>query len=251
MRSRDEMGDLFRDFGSMAKSHVTTATSENRIRIRRVPTMLRAPGNGIKGNLDMASEGITQPKDALSQSPRPTTTSNSSSTTWLEIARADSGNLQIELSAVDLVGSYHKAAASFEPVAKKAGMELITELPRIPVAVMADAGKLNEVMSNLLSNAIKYGRVGGHVTVKLVEQESKAIITVEDNGLGISEEAQQHLFQKFYRSPEANASGVTGTGLGLYITRELVQRMKGAVTFKSTLGSGTAFAIAFRLSGKS
>jgi signal transduction histidine kinase len=245
IRSRDEMGDLFHEFNGMAKALQKLQQLKNEF-VFVAAHELRAPVTVIKGNLDMATEEIIPPKEAIAQIAAANEHLQQLVNDLLEIARADSGKLAIELSPVDLADALRKATASFEPVAQKAGLKLITELPDAPVMVPADAAKLNEVMSNLISNAIKYSRVNGHVIVKLVEQKSKAIITVEDNGLGISEEAQLHLFQKFYRSPDVSSTAV-GTGLGLYITRELVLRMKGAITFKSKLGSGTAFAIAFRL----
>jgi signal transduction histidine kinase len=99
------------------------------------------------------------------------------------------------------------------------------------------------VLVNLLDNAIKYSPDGGDVTVELAGGAARACLTVRDGGLGIPTAEQERIFEKFYRLDPALTRGVGGSGLGLYISRELVSRMGGTLTVRSEPGVGAAFVV--------
>jgi signal transduction histidine kinase len=103
----------------------------------------------------------------------------------------------------------------------------------------ADRDKIKQVILNLLSNAIKYNRTNGSVILKIdAQEEHRLIISVQDTGVGIPEDAVGHICEKFYRVRE-NESKVTGTGLGLSICKQIVQGHGGTIEIKSKLGIGT------------
>jgi signal transduction histidine kinase len=106
-----------------------------------------------------------------------------------------------------------------------------------------DVDKLRQVIVNLVQNAVKYSPDGGRVTVALASENGRARIEVRDRGLGIPESEQARVFEKFTRLDPSLSRGVGGTGLGLYITRELVERMGGAIGVDSTPGAGSTFAV--------
>jgi signal transduction histidine kinase len=114
------------------------------------------------------------------------------------------------------------------------------ELPAEVGAASGDPDRIQQVLVNLLDNAIKYG--GGRVTVR-VENENVVRISVADEGPGIQAGDQQRVFEKFYRGSPQQAHGPGGTGLGLYISRELVRRMDGQLSVSSPPGGGATFVL--------
>ena len=99
------------------------------------------------------------------------------------------------------------------------------------------------MLVNLLDNAIKYSPDGGDVTVELAGGDGRVRLTVRDRGLGIPPGEQERIFEKFYRLDPALTRGVGGSGLGLFISRELVSRMGGSLTVRSQPGEGAAFVV--------
>jgi signal transduction histidine kinase len=110
-------------------------------------------------------------------------------------------------------------------------------------SIVGDADKLRQVLINLIDNAVKYSPDGGRVEVGIEPRDGGIRITVQDEGIGISAGEQQRIFGKFYRVDPELARGVGGTGLGLYICRELVHRMEGRVSVDSREGKGSTFMV--------
>ena len=118
--------------------------------------------------------------------------------------------------------------------------------PDLPV-VNAVPGQVKSLWSNLISNAIKYTPQGGYVAVTLQTDGDKLISTVEDSGIGITEKDMQHLFEEFFRTDQAKASGETGTGLGLSIVKQIVESYGGEIKVTSQLGQGSRFLVSLPL----
>jgi signal transduction histidine kinase len=115
----------------------------------------------------------------------------------------------------------------------------LTPVGRLP-EVSADPDKVRQVLVNLVDNGVKYSR-GGVVDVRLEEMGGRVRFSVSDEGIGIPVAEQRRIFEKFYRLDPNMAGGVGGTGLGLYICRELVRRMDGRIWVESGGGTGTTF----------
>ncbi len=111
--------------------------------------------------------------------------------------------------------------------------------------VWLDASMLKHIMSNLLSNASKFSRENAGIKIVINQKGALLTISVSDNGIGISNEDQQHLFERFYRG--ANAANISGTGLGLHIVKKYAELMNGKVACKSELDSGSTFTVSFKL----
>ncbi len=111
------------------------------------------------------------------------------------------------------------------------------------VLVDCDPDRLRQVLVNLVDNAVKYSPAGGNVRVRLAERNGAIRIEVADEGVGIAREAQDSIFEKFYRVDPDMLAGVGGSGLGLYISRELIRRMDGTIAVRSSLGSGSTFVV--------
>lgn len=125
----------------------------------------------------------------------------------------------------------------------KEGIELGLDAPESLPRVSGDEDKLRQVLLNLIDNAIKYSPDGGRVGIRIEQRDSGVRIAVSDEGLGIPHADQQRIFGKFYRVDPQQTRGVGGTGLGLYISRELVRHMGGRVTVTSREGHGSTFVV--------
>jgi len=109
--------------------------------------------------------------------------------------------------------------------------------------VAADPGQLRQVLVNLVDNAIKYSPEGGRIEVSVGTGRGAIRFTIADEGLGIPSAEHRRIFEKFYRLDPAMTRGIGGTGLGLYICRELVRRMGGNIWVESKLGEGSRFVV--------
>jgi len=110
-----------------------------------------------------------------------------------------------------------------------------------PLKVKADDLRVRQVVINLVSNAIKYSPQGGDVDVTAVQQDRQVQVAVRDQGLGIPKEKQAHLFEMFYRAHGEERGGLTGMGLGLYLSRYLVEAHGGRIWVESEEGKGSTF----------
>ena len=158
--------------------------------------------------------------------------------------RIDSGRLQLETSPLDvarLVAEVVEEMRSCFADREDVTLELVTAEPGSFVA--GDQDKLRQVLINLVDNAVKYSPEGGAVEMRIEATGTTLRVSVSDEGLGIPHGEQQRIFGKFYRVDPQLSRGVGGTGLGLYICRELIRRMDGRLTVSSREGDGSTFVV--------
>jgi PAS domain S-box-containing protein len=159
----------------------------------------------------------------------------------------DSTNLAITSERVDVVELVADVLAAARAVAgDRMTLELVAP-PDLPT-VAGDREKLRQVVTNLVANAAKYSPAGGCVEVELTPRDGELQIAVRDEGLGIAPDEQSLIFEKFYRADANMTRGVSGSGLGLYISRELVNLMGGTILVQSELGKGSTFIVTLPLS---
>lgn len=160
----------------------------------------------------------------------------------LNISRMEEGQFGYDFKETNLVDFAGKILADVLPAARKAGVKLYFDRPsaELPV-VMIDPKRLSLVMVNLLENAIRYNVQNGEVTVKIDRIPGKPYLeaSVKDTGIGIPPEAMEKLFTKFYRADNAMKSQTEGSGLGLYIVKNIVNAHGGEIWVDSELGRGT------------
>jgi PAS domain S-box-containing protein len=158
----------------------------------------------------------------------------------LWVSRLESGGLRTTVErcdAVAIANSVVQAARQYVP----ATIMLEVSAPRKMPAILGDTDKLRQVLTNLVENAVKYSPDGGRVTIEISVAAGRARLAVHDEGLGVPPSEHRRIFEKFYRLDPDLTRGVGGTGLGLYITRELLERMGGRIWVESSGSGGSTF----------
>ncbi|OHB21913.1 MAG: hypothetical protein A2939_01435 [Parcubacteria group bacterium RIFCSPLOWO2_01_FULL_48_18] len=168
----------------------------------------------------------------------------------LEVARSESGRIEIHARPMDVIGAIQSILVEMNPLADKKSISItydhVEPLPR----VMADESRVKEVVTNLVGNAIKYTPGPGMITVTHEVKKERLITHVRDTGIGIPFKDQKNLFEKFYRVRTDKTIDVSGTGLGLFIAKQIVEKMNGKVWVKSEEGKGSTFSFSLPLAQK-
>ena len=163
---------------------------------------------------------------------------NSLASSFLDLARLESGRVQFRKSTFDIMDLLHECKDVMASKASEDNIQIRIIDSQEPTLLDADRDKIKQVILNLLSNALKYNRKNGSVILKTEAHEQEMVISVQDTGVGIPEDAVGHIFEKFYRVRESEAK-ISGTGLGLSICKKIVQGHGGTIEIKSKIGIGT------------
>jgi len=168
----------------------------------------------------------------------------------LDLSQIESGKLPLSLEPISLNEVVRECQAMIEPQAQKSGIRMTFPRFEIPHFVKADRTRVKQVLINLLSNAIKYNKAGGSVVVDYIESTPGRIrICVKDTGEGLSPDKLMQLFQPFNRLGK-EAGVEEGTGIGLMVSKRLVELMKGEIGVESTIGVGSVFWIDLNLTAE-
>jgi two-component system phosphate regulon sensor histidine kinase PhoR len=160
----------------------------------------------------------------------------------LNVARLDAGDLQVELGRIDVGSVVAEVLETVEGADAVNGHSFEIDLPDEPLAAEADPEKVRQVFNILVENALRYSPEGGKVTVGARRNADRVEVRVVDEGRGIPASEREWIFRKFYRAETAARDGAAGTGLGLFIAKELVNAMGGRIWVDSTEGEGSSFA---------
>jgi signal transduction histidine kinase len=134
-----------------------------------------------------------------------------------------------------------------QPRAEEKNQAMALQLCREQLVVRATEEDLDRIWVNLVGNAVKYTPPGGSIMVSVQRVDGQAQVVVSDTGIGIPAESLPHLFEEFYRAPNAKKMAEVGTGLGLAIVKDLVERYGGRIQVQSELGQGTTFTVTLPL----
>jgi heavy metal sensor kinase len=162
----------------------------------------------------------------------------------LALARADSGRQALNIQPIDLRGTLQEVASGWRQVANVRGLQFSERILDAELQVLGDAVALRRVVDVLLDNAFKYTPTpGGMVSLWAEQIDGRAVISVRDNGIGIAEQEQGRIFERFYRVDRARSREMRGAGLGLSIALWIVQQHNGKILVESTLGAGSIFRV--------
>ncbi|AKL74114.1 PAS domain S-box [Actinobacteria bacterium IMCC26256] len=160
----------------------------------------------------------------------------------LLLSRLETRSITIEVEPLDLAALLNESQLELSAGADSAGVTLNIATEDGPLFV-GDRGRLRQVIDNLVNNALKFTPDGGEVTVEAFREEGSWILKVSDTGMGIPQADLDHLFEKFFRASNADPKRTPGTGLGLTITKAIVEAHRGTISVESTQGSGTTFSV--------
>lgn len=209
---------------------------------------IRGPVTAIKGYASMLLEGDFGVMPNEVKKPVETILESSSALAvivqdFLDISRIEQGRMKYEFSDVDLSNLVQGVACELSQGIEKRGLRLVLEIES-KIIVRADAGKMKQVIENILDNAQKY-TVKGSITICLRKKDKKTVeLFVQDTGIGITKETLPKLFQKFSRAEDASKANMKGTGLGLYVAKQLVEAQHGTIRAESEgEGKGAVFTV--------
>ena len=223
---------------------------------------IRTPMNAIIGFTSLAATHIDHKEQVLDYLKKISTSSQhllSLINDVLDMSRIESGKVKIEEKAVHLPDLIHDVRSIIQPNVSAKRLSLFIDTMDVENEdIITDPLRLNQILLNILSNAIKFTPTGGMISIRISEKngapKGRACyeFRIKDNGIGMSEEFQKHIFEEFTREESSTVSGIQGTGLGLSITKNIVDLMGGTITLESEPGKGSEFIVnlCFTLSGQ-
>ena len=171
----------------------------------------------------------------------------------LDMSRIESGKVTLEAKPVHLPELVHELRDIVQAVVSEKGLSLTLDTVGVENEdVIADPLRLEQILINVLANAVKFTPDGGQISLWIVQKDTAPAgyadfeFHIKDNGIGMSEEFQKHIFEQFARERTSTVSKIQGTGLGMAITKSLVDMMGGRITVKSEQGKGSEFTISLR-----
>ncbi|MCM1188327.1 MAG: response regulator [bacterium] len=218
---------------------------------------IRTPMNAIIGFSTIAVSHIDHKDQVLDCLQKVLSSSNhllSLINDILDMSRIESGKVQIKEQECNISEQMHNLVNIIQPQVKAKQLELFIDTFEVTNEdVIADPLKLNQVFVNLLSNAVKYTPAGGMITFRIMQKTTfrhgygDYTFIVKDNGIGMSPEFVKHIFEPFERESTVTRSGIQGTGLGMAITKNIVEMMNGKISVESERGKGSTFTVELEL----
>jgi len=205
---------------------------------------LRTPLTSITGYLEMLQEGLGGPLSENQQMMVDVIDRNSHRLLTLiedvlTLSRLESGAARFNKAKAEVRSLISAAVETLLPQIHTNGLRLEVDVAHSCGSVIGDVDQLERVLINLLNNAVKFTPEGGRLSINAYRNNDKVMISVSDTGVGIPVEEQHHLFSRFFRASTAQNAAVQGTGLGLTIVKQIVERHGGAVSLQSAPGVGT------------
>ena len=215
---------------------------------------LRGPLTAVRTHLDLLLDGAAgqvpeRQREMIRSAARSTARMEQMVAGLAQVERAESPDIALRPEAVDLGVAAAEVKEAMAPMAGERGIGIeLADVDGLPPA-WADRQSVEQILSNLLSNAMKFSPDSGGVTVRGYARHGEVGMSVEDHGMGIPEEDQANVFDRFHRGADPRKRGIRGTGLGLYVSRSLVERNGGRMWFTSMMDAGSVFSFSLPLAG--
>ncbi|MDI3547833.1 MAG: hypothetical protein PWR10_1485 [Halanaerobiales bacterium] len=165
-----------------------------------------------------------------------------------ELAEVEGKIINLKKEELNLLDLVERVGERFLPLAGEKGIDFRVRAEDRGLIINGDQDSIEQIFSNLFSNAIKYTNPGGKIEVSLEKKNDRVRVVVKDTGIGIAREDLPYIFERFYRADKSRSRGTGGTGIGLTLTKKLVEAHDGQIFVRSKLGEGTEFTILFPLS---
>ena len=223
---------------------------------------IRTPMNAIIGFTSLAATHIDNREQVLDYLKKISTSSQhllSLINDVLDMSRIESGKVKLDEKAVHLPDLVHDVRSIIQPNVSAKRLSLFIDTIDVENEdIITDPLRLNQILLNILSNAIKFTPTGGTISLRIAQKNGAPKgrgcyeFRIKDNGIGMSEEFQKHIFEAFSREESSTVSGIQGTGLGMSITKNIVDLMGGTIAIESEPGKGSEFIVdlCFALSGR-
>jgi signal transduction histidine kinase len=211
--------------------------------ISMVSHELKTPMTSLNGYLQILDKKAQKSQDtfavgALDKSLKQVVKMTSMINGFLNVSRLESGKIHIDKSHFDMAQLVKEAEE--ESLASVTSHRIVFA-PVEPTPVIADRDKIGQVVTNLISNAVKYSPQNSTIKVACVTVNGIAMLSVQDEGIGIAPDHIDHLFDRFYRVESKDTKSIAGFGIGLYICKEIIDRHEGTIAAKSEVGKGSTF----------
>ena len=243
--TEDELGDLARTLNS-AFDRLESAMNQLRRFTADASHELRTPIAVLMTQMELAlkkDRSTEEYREVLTTCLKAVQRMASMAEDLLFLSRADAKAVELRREPLDLKEVVDDAVGQLRPLADGRGVRL--SLESHPQAVVGDRIRLGEAVTNLVANAIQYNRPEGRVEVTLRD----GVLAISDTGAGIPEEDRPRVFERFYRADKARSRNAGGAGLGLAITKWIVENHGGTISFDSRAGEGTTFRVRFPANG--
>jgi signal transduction histidine kinase len=227
LEDANQMKDRFLSIASHElKTPITTIRGQAQLMLRRISKKSPTDLNGITATLERINEQTTRLTMLIDE--------------LLDVSSMRAGKAQLNRRTCDIRDLCRQVV---EDQRLLTGRPIGLTMPDTPQSMHVDVDRLSQVLTNLISNAVKYSPDNSPVAVVLDNQPECVTIRVQDQGRGIPKDQQEHIFETFYRTPDAQSSAKRGLGLGLAITRDIVERHGGKIRVESEENRGSTFIV--------
>jgi PAS domain S-box-containing protein len=221
----------------MQDNFVSTVSHELRTPLTSISASMALLAGGVVGQVDGRSQGFID--IALRNAERLSRLVND----ILDIEKLQAGKLEFHPVVLELEDHIGNAVDTIRPLASKQDIALVVDFGAQPHQVAADPDRLIQAITNILSNAIKFSPEGAEVLVRTEDRDHSVRVSIIDHGCGIPDDFRKRVFERFAQADDSSTRKQPGTGLGLNIAREIIERLGGKISFDSVVGSGTTFHI--------
>ena len=247
VQGKGELAELGQTFNSMAQS-LQEAEMRRRAMTADIAHELRNPLAIQRAHLEALQDGIYPMK---SENLEPVIKQNQQLTRLVEdlrtLALVDAGSLELNKRKIDLIEVCKDTVRRFEPQAFTKNIEVLQECQHTQIWVNADRERLQQILDNLMQNALRYTPEKGRIELKLAARDQLVVLNIHNDGPQLTQEAMNHLFERFYRAEKARDRASGGTGLGLAIARQLAEAHGGSLSGSNHPDGGVVFTLTMPL----